>query len=181
MLLGFVGRTCDQTAIVEAAGLQSTIAIQGSRIDQLATAIGKLTDCTLLAKFDSTIQDIALVISEIEIPVGVEWQSTFRRKDGTLYTEGHYSVLRGFDDNRRELIVTDPDPASLFYSGTITFDEFSQRWWEENHLSEPTKDKVLNRGLCFVIVPEARQEPLREMGFQRPTQVLLLEHRQTKP
>lgn len=181
MLLGFVGRTCDQSAIVEAAGLRSTIATHGSRIDQLAAAVESLDDFILLAKFDSTTQQIIRVISEVGIPVGVEWQSTFCRTDGTLYTEGHYSVVRGFDFERQELTIADPDPTSQFYAGSISFDEFARRWWEENQIFEPNYEKVLNRGLCFAIVQTHFQDSLLEMGFQQATQDLMIKTSHSAP
>jgi hypothetical protein len=178
MLFSFYGLAVSQDAIVQAANLFETIQRSGSRIDQLDEAVQKLApDYTLLAKYNSSIEDIALLTGEFELPVGVEWQGTFIDQEGTFFDEGHYSVITSVDQLAAELNIVDPEERSALREGKISVADFERRWWEENDvpmLNDPTKTEIIrNDRLIFVLIIKSCSAPLRDFGLQ-PVSLMLL-------
>ncbi len=157
-----------------------TIYEHGCRIDQLSRAVSILRpDFTLLAKYDSSIEDLQRLCGELGLPVGVEWRGMFTRDDGSVYEDGHYSIVTEVDAAQGMVRIIDPDETSVLPNGEICIAEFSGRWWDENWLGsplDPAAPIVRTYHLTFVVVPRAQEETLVALGYQPPTMDLMRAH-----
>lgn len=185
MLFSFYGISVSQTDISKAAGMADVIRIaQGMRLDELCTAVKALYpegDYVLLAQYHSRIDDIIQIIDGLRLPVGVEWQGRFPRRDGTEYDQGHYSVLTAIDQDRRLLYIADPEDHDLLTpDGVLDLDVFADRWWEVDIVPLPDHSSntgvIEMSGLIFVLVPQDRKEELLELGFGSPTLSMIWAH-----
>lgn len=180
MLLRVQKVRVSQRAIAQETQAGPTIHIHGCRIDQLSRAVSILCpDYTLLAKYDSTIEDLCRLCGEFGLPVGVEWRGMFTREDGSQYEDGHYSVVTEVDAARGMVKIIDPDETSVLPNGEICIAEFEDRWWDENWLGspiDPAAPIVRTYHLTFVVVPRAQEEALSALGYQPPTMDLMRAH-----
>ena len=77
MLLDAIGVKWTQAEITRAAGVEDTIEEDGTRIDQLARAVGQLApQAQFWYKYYSSLSDIQYLLSR-GYGVGVEWQGLF--------------------------------------------------------------------------------------------------------
>jgi ABC-type bacteriocin/lantibiotic exporter with double-glycine peptidase domain len=178
MLFSFYGVCVSQADISKAAGMADVIRhAQGMRLDELNTAIEALYpkgDYVLLAQYQSSLDDIAYIVEELRLPIGVEWQGRFARSDGTQYDQGHYSVITAIDRERGRLYIADPEDHDLLTpDGVLDLDVFEDRWWEVDIVPRPgdnsTAHVIEMERLVFVLVPRERKEQLLNLGFSPPT------------
>ena len=185
ILFSHFGRSVSQDHVVIAADMVESIIGRGCRIDELGVAITRLApDFVLLAKYHSSVDDVARLTADHNLPVGVEWRGTFLEPDGTIWEEGHYSVLTGVDWETETITLVDP-----FYPGTnlaskggvISIADFEARWWDENDVPLPddptTTENIETWGLMFVLAPTAQAEALAQLGLRPISADLLREHR----
>ncbi len=170
MLLGERGIRVGQEDIAASAGLATTIEATGSRVDQLADAVERLVPThRLVARFHSTTDDLRHYLAVFQRPLGIEWQGRFRRDDGSQFDEGHYSVIVGYHGGHQRFNLVDPDPRSLYASGTIASRDLATRWWESNSVDGGTLSQVTNRGLLFLVAATDEFPIVNQNGFERPT------------
>lgn len=179
MMLSFYGINHSQDEIANRAEVIEGEA--GSRIDQLNQAVQSLRpDYTLLSKYNSTIEDIILLLYLYGIPVGVEWQGIFIDDEGKQFEVGHYSVINWVDKTTGSIHIIDPDERSALEDGWILYDDFIQRWWDENDvplIDNPKETEVIcNEGLIFVLVPQNIAVKLMEFGLQPVSLDLMRNH-----
>ncbi|HET9588306.1 MAG TPA: hypothetical protein VFO91_05925, partial [Anaerolineales bacterium] len=109
MLLENIDVNVTQEQITEAAGAAHTIALLGTRVDQLAKAVHELAPgARLWYKEKATPEDLEYVLDVCKFPVGVEWQGLFEDMDDDDEDYGHYSIISHIDKVKDELIVVDP-------------------------------------------------------------------------
>jgi hypothetical protein len=185
MMLSLYGLEVSQEAIAEAAGVQATISENGSRIDELGLAIEALVPGhVLMAKYDSSLDDLETLVEEYGLPTGIEWQGMFVDAEGVPFEEGHYSVVVEVDRVAETITIVDPERRSALVDGRLSFGDFGERWWEENDvpsLGDPDVMEVIcNQGLLFVVVPEQQVSQLSDMGLQ-PVSLSLMRECQAPP
>lgn len=160
MLFDFYGVAVPQEAFVEAVGMTQTIRYApGMRLDELARSVELLFpqgDYVLLAKYNATVQDLALLVNEYQQPVGVEWQGRFLQPGDRLVEQGHYSVILGVDQDRDLLKIADPEEKNILtVTGEISIPVFEARWWEVDRVPLPNNGatpKILwTERLVFVL------------------------------
>jgi hypothetical protein len=172
MLLSVLHLSVSQDQIMEKIGIKEEKRVNGTRIDQLGQAVNELASgYTLLAKYNSTIQDLEAVLSGLNLPVGIEWQGSFKQPDGSVYDEGHYSVVFGADSLASRLFIIDPDDRSVFADGSLSLDELRKRWWDINRIplynnGHKGFQDIANQGLIFLVVPDLRVLQLKQLGYQ---------------
>lgn len=184
ILFSFYGIVVSQTEISRAAGMTDVIKDSpGMRLDELNMAIESLFpggDYVLLAKYQSSLDDVTQVVEGLRLPVGIEWQGRFPRSDGSQYDQGHFSVITGIDHNRKLLFIADPENYNLLTSaGTVSFDLFESRWWEVDVVPRPGNFSVARvlemERLIFVLIPQHRKKVLFRLGFRPATLSLIWE------
>lgn len=155
MLLNHIGITVSQEAITDAAGVADTIADNGTRIDQMVTAIDVLhLDAMLWYKEHATLADIKTLLTVYHLPVGVEWQGLFEEDEDEFdENSGHYSIVTAVDDGKKELIIVDPYKDFAEQDRIITQKTFLKRWWDENEIDSPSGkiQIILDKELLFVV------------------------------
>jgi hypothetical protein len=171
MMLSLYGLAVSQEAIAEAAGVEETIGENGSRIDELALAIEALVPgYVLMAKYDSSVEDLESLVEEYGLPTGIEWQGVFVDDEGAPFEEGHYSVVVKVDRDTGAITIADPERRSALIDGMLSFSDFEERWWEDNDVpsvADPTVMEVIcNKGLLFVVVPEEQTSQMQTVGLQ---------------
>lgn len=185
MLFSFYALTISQTEIARAAGMADTIRISyGMRLDELKAAVEALYpggEFVLLAKYQSSLDDIIQIVEGLRLPIGVEWQGRFTRPDGSQYDQGHYSVITAIDLDRELLFITDPEDHNLLTTHGVTdLDGFEDRWWEVDVVPEPDDFSITRviemERLIFVVVPGDRKDDLMALGFQAATLPLIWEY-----
>lgn len=176
MLASFFAETLTQEEIARAAGVENTVAEEGTRPDQLQMALAHLRpDLSLLGKYESDLADLVEVTDRLGLPVGVEWQGRFIDPQGKLFDVGHFSLVTAVDHGKRTIKIIDPDDASAFASGCVSIEEFLPRWWEDNDVRTGDVDvRVRGRGLAFVVVPKQKVNELVDLGFEVLTTTLFL-------
>lgn len=185
MLFSFYDLDISQDAIAIAAGVSKTVSSSGSRIDQLATAVETLApNYVLLAKYNSIIEDIALLIQEHRLPVSVEWQGMFIDGKGRYFEEGHYSVIVSVNQEDECIIMVDPEERSALSNGEISIQDFEKRWWENNDVpleSNPAQNEIIrNDHLLFVLVRKKDSQQLLDLGLQPASLSLMWVFRSSK-
>jgi hypothetical protein len=144
------------------------------RLDELARAVEALYPdgrCRMLARYNSTTEDLVRLTAEFRQPVGVEWQGRFDYGDGRLIDQGHYSVVVGVDYQRSRLKVVDPDyHNTLTPNGEIPISLFVSRWWEVDKVPLPyngATPKVLwTENLIFVLACGNDQQRFLDYGLK---------------
>ena len=168
MMFSYYGINISQDEIAAAGDIVS--GEDGSRIDQLDRAVKKLTPgYILLAKYNASIEDLAKLTEEYDLPVGIEWQGIFANPDGTYFEIGHYSVVISVDMNLGLLTILDPDERTGLINGRIFMTDFVGQWWEENDVPLPRDSKtevIRNDRLLFVIAPETHLTEFVNLGLQ---------------
>jgi hypothetical protein len=169
MLFDERGVDIPQASIAQSAGLSGSIQKEGSRIDQLADSVERITtQYVLLARFNCTTSDLTRFLHMYQRPFGIEWQGLFRRENGSTFEEGHYSVIHGYDPEADRFNILDPDSRSTFASGHIPVLVLRERWWEQNLIHGTSQIHVLNRGLAFIVASQTEVEKFESNGFFRP-------------
>ena len=167
MLLESQGCHFSPQEIAEAAGVTDTIAKNGSRIDQLAAAVGILApEFIILGMFNSDIDRLEILNRRFELAVGVEWQGRFLSDDGP-FDIGHFSLITEVNKMDGYLNLVDPDGKSFYIDGKIKLEEFQARWWEDNELERGKKSR--SAGLSFVIVKREVQQFLVNLQYEPVT------------
>jgi len=185
MLYSFYGQQITQHQIAEATGKGVDIIHEfGCRIDELSSAIEDLTPYfVLLAKYDGTIEELYHITEELDLPAGVEWRCEFCEPDGTVWADGHYSVVTNVNLNDGIIRMRDPDVydnTSLVNEQT-TIDKFVENWWDENCLENPSgePEQVFTAGMIFVLVERPKQAVFEAMSFEEASLDLLWRHKST--
>jgi hypothetical protein len=171
MLYSYYGASVSQDAIAESIGDVKRITQRGCSVDELAQAVNALTPgFILLGKMCGTLDDLRLLTEQYCIPVGVEWRGRFLEPDGTIWEEGHYSLVTRVNDDANMLEVIDPYGPGvnlLSLNDQIPIDVFTQRWWDTNplQLSDDPNDvtEVRDEQLLFVLVPQAQVGAMRSL------------------
>lgn len=172
MLLESHGLSVSPREIAEAAGVKDSITLLGSRIDQLAAAVKKLaTGFVLLGKFESNLDLLIQLTEKLKVAIGVEWQGSFRRKDGTKFDIGHYSILTGVSLSTASMSIVDPDADSCYSDGSLRIADFLARWWEDNEVATGVKARSFR--LSFVVTSEDDCEVYLALGF-RPVDLAMV-------
>ncbi|MHB0874972.1 MAG: C39 family peptidase [Anaerolineae bacterium] len=171
MLLGCLGTEVTQEQITEAAGACTTIAEQGTRLDQLARAVcGLAPDMRLWHKEHSSVDDLEALVNGHGQPVGVEWQGVFEDSDlehESRPDKGHYSIVRAIDRQAGTLTIV--DPYGDFYRADRVFpiDVFVRRWWDYNEVPGPAGGRPKLKKdvrLAFIVTPREATFP-RALGM----------------
>jgi hypothetical protein len=181
MMLSLHGLDVSQEAIAEAAGVQETISENGSRIDELGLAIKALVPgYVLVAKYDSSLDDLETLVEGLGLPTGIEWQGMFVDDEGVPFEEGHYSVVVQVDRDAESITIVDPERRGALVEGKLSFADFQERWWEDNDIpslaDSDVKEVICNRGLLFVVVPEEQLPQMHAVGLQPVSLALMREH-----
>ncbi len=189
MLYSFYADMCvSQDEVAAATGLSlDTILHSGCSILDLAHAVEALDNgFALLAKYNSTLEDLDHAVNTLKLPVGVEWRCVFREPDGGLWGEGHYSTITGVDLPNNVLHIADPfNGENISHdNGLITPAAFYASWWDENFVmveADPAvAEHIWTEGLMFVVAPRGMASTLEAPGFRRPTPQLLQASRTTE-
>ncbi len=181
MLLSNLGIELTQEAIAEAGGATQLIELNGMRVDQLALSVGKLApQAKFWYKDHSRMRDLIQLVNKYRYPVGVEWQGVFDdadEKDSTGGKNGsetqdndygHYSVVTHADRRKKELIIVDPYKDYISQDRIFSFDEFKERWWDFNEITDPATGKsrlVEDYHMMFIVTPENVEFP-RELEMK---------------
>jgi hypothetical protein len=157
MLLENIGVNVTQEEITDAAGATLTIALQGTRVDQLAKAVHQLAPhARLWHKEKAGFDDLEYVLNEKRFPLGVEWQGLFGDEDNDDEDKGHYSIVANIDRARDELIIVDPYKDFVDQNRIIKISLFERRWWDYNEVKDlETGEKYSRKDeqLFFVVAP----------------------------
>ncbi len=156
----------------------------GCSLQDLSTAVQALgSDHCLLARYDSTVDDLYDLVEAHGVPAGVEWRCVFQEPDGRIWGEGHYSVVVGVDRSARTLQIVDPhDGRNLSHrDGIVGFDAFTERWWDENWLPIPGQpgefEQIWTQGLLFALIPASQEAAYRARGLTPMSVELARRHR----
>lgn len=168
MLLENIGVNASQEEITEAAGATLTIAMHGTRVDQLARAVNQIApEAVLWYKEKATSANLEFVLDSCKFPVGVEWQGLFDDVDEED-DYGHYSIISHMDKLKDELIIVDPYKDFVDQNRIIKMSLFLRRWWDYNEVQDPqTGERVFKKDeeLFFVVAPRTTSFPA-ELGMQ---------------
>ena len=167
MMLGELGYECTQERLSTAAGVSTTIALEGSRLDQLRSGVLQVSqNVDLLLRYRCDLQVLRDVLA-LGLSVGVEWQCTFQDPSRGLFSTGHFAVVVGISDDKVELV--DPDDNSIYCAGSIAQADFLSRWWEDNTFDGG--EIVRSFGAAFVLVHggDSRLRSLVHWGFKPAT------------
>ncbi len=169
MLLENIGINAAQEEITEAAGVTHTIALYGTRVDQLAKAVQQLAPIAKLwFKEKASADDLQYVLDVCKFPVGVEWQGLFDDMDDDDEDYGHYSIVAYIDKAKDEVIIVDPYKDFVEQSRIVKMSTFLNRWWDFNEVKDPeTGEKTFKKDeqLFFVVAPLSVTFPA-ELGMQ---------------
>ncbi len=169
MLLENIGINAAQEEITEAAGATNTIALYGTRVDQLAKAVQQLAPIAKLwFKEKASADDLQYVLDICKFPVGVEWQGLFDDMDEDDEDYGHYSIIAHIDKAKDEVIIVDPYKDFVEQSRIVKMSTFLNRWWDFNEVKDPDSgEKTFKRDeqLFFVVAPLSVTFPA-ELGMQ---------------
>lgn len=161
MLLGCQGVAVSQEQITEAADACSSIAEQGTRIDQLARAVRYLAPgMRLWHKEGATPADLDALVNGHGYPVGVEWQGVFEPsdlEDETRPDKGHYSIVRAIDLAAGELTIVDPYGDFFRQDRVFAIAVFERRWWDYNEAPRPARGESRwkkDDRLAFIVAPD---------------------------
>jgi hypothetical protein len=177
MLLSNLGIEVTQEAIAEAGGAKQLIELNGMRVDQLALAVHKLApQVKFWYKDHSRMRELIHLVNKYRFPVGVEWQGVFdddeedeNGADGTSDSEtqdsdyGHFSIITQADRKKKELIIVDPYKDYIAQDRIFSFDEFKERWWDFNEITDTDTGKthlVEDYHMMFIITLEEAEFPL---------------------
>lgn len=173
MLLDNLGYIFTQEEITSAAGAEKTIKRHGTRVDQLALAVHRLTpQLCFWYKERSTIRDLRTVIKDFHFPVGVEWQGLFEddlddEDDDEDY--GHYSIVSHIDDSKRQIIIVDPYKTFVKQDRIVPIKLFRQRWWDWNEVVDPetgeAEYKIDDR--LFFLISDKNMDFPEQLGMKR--------------
>ncbi len=169
MLLENIGINAAQEEITEAAGATNTIALYGTRVDQLAKAVQQLAPIAKLwFKEKASADDLQYVLDICKFPVGVEWQGLFDDMDEDDEDYGHYSIIAHIDKAKDEVIIVDPYKDFVEQSRIVKMSTFLNRWWDFNEVKDPDSgEKTFKKDeqLFFVVAPLSVTFPA-ELGMQ---------------
>ena len=176
MLLEALGIKWTQEEITRAAGVEATIEEYGTRIDQLARAVGILAPQTQFwYKYYASLEDIQYLLGR-GYGVGVEWQGLFydsEEEESDLMDEeddaGHYSIVSHIDEELEAMVIVDPYRDFANQSRILSLATFVRRWWDENEIIDPFTGKrqvVEDVHLLFFITPMSEEFP-PERNFKR--------------
>lgn len=171
MLFSNLGIYKSQEEITNEAGAKETIEIYGTRIDQLIRAVKKLApEAKFLYKQNASLLDIKTILNKYNLPVGVEWQGNFEdiEEEGDEEEEGdddsgHYSVIVDINEEKKQLIMADPYKRYTLNNRVIDIDDFMERWWDTNEVTDPKTNKkelIEDENLLFIIAPKGFELPL---------------------
>jgi hypothetical protein len=183
MMLSYYGINLSQDEIAASGGIVE--GEDGSRIDQLDQAVKILCpNYVILARYNASIQELAYLTDDLNLPVGIEWQGIFTNQDGSYFEIGHYSVVTSVDLNIGVLTILDPDERSGLVNGRIFINDFFGQWWEKNDIPmigcPGSTEVVLNNRLLFVVVPWSRTAEMMDLGF-RPVSIDLMRAHRSQP
>lgn len=171
MLYSFYGASISQDDVAKTIGDVARITRRGCSVDELAQAVDVLTpEFTLLGKTCAAVDDLRLLTERYNMPVGIEWRGRFLEPDGTIWEEGHYSLVTRVNDEAKLLEVIDPYGPGvnlLSLNDQIPLEIFMERWWDTNpiRLSDDPDDVAVFRDeqLLFVLVPQAQVSAMRSL------------------
>jgi ABC-type bacteriocin/lantibiotic exporter with double-glycine peptidase domain len=159
MLSQFWKLNYTQTEFVKAAHVVN-INKTGLTPKDMALAVKRVTPLQFWVKQKTTINQLAKIINNYKVPVGVEWQGVFG-KAYSGFDDGHYSIVVKVDKRKRQVIIADPYRHFAGKDRVFTFTEFAKRWWDFNEIKTKTRKKrvIRDRQLIFVLTPKNRHFP----------------------
>lgn len=172
MLLSQNGVYIDQKKIVELAKVGSKIKEKGMTLEELATAVKKLTDDFCFCfKRNATLKELVYLVNNRKIPVGVEWQGVFEDEDEDENEDddpGHYSVITAIDEKKKKVFIADPSIRYAGHDREFSILQFLRRWWDINEVTNPATKRtrqVDDYHSFFVIVKKKTEFP-KELGLK---------------
>lgn len=186
MMLSHLNIIVTQNEVAEAGGATDLIELNGMRVDQLAQAVRHLAPLVdFWYKDHSTLDELITLVTKYRYPVGVEWQGLFEDDDEDEDEEadeadegepetgdddyGHYSIITHVDRRNRQLIIADPYKDYISQARIFSFEEFEDRWWDFNELTDPQTGwtrLVKDYHMMFIITPKSVRFPAR-LGLQK--------------
>jgi len=142
MLASFYHVTLYQDQLVKSAGAGHKLYSQGMTIDELARAASKSLPFHLQFwyKHNSTLEELAKIISAHQHPIGVEWQGVFEEDEDE--DNGHYSVVTQIDIPHNLITIADPYPRYAGHDRLFHLNFFEERWWDINEVTDPQTEKI---------------------------------------
>ena len=137
MVLRFFGDERTEKEIAKIAGSTRQDGTPGENLIVAARALGY----DAVMKDEATIEDLVKCVNEDELPVIVNWFST---------DDGHYSVVVGIDEEKREIKLQDPEIRKM---RTLPLDEFENVWFDFD--SDIPENNSFNVRRMIVIKPSA--------------------------
>ncbi|MEO8581006.1 MAG: C39 family peptidase [Patescibacteria group bacterium] len=182
MLLDYYGIAVTQKDVVHAAGADATVEEEGTRIDQLSTALRQLApNYALWYKEDASIEDMVSLIDEHQVPVVVNWQGLFydtlkeEAKLSTAVTHGHYSLITDVNVQNDTITMVDPFYEFVEKDRIFPIDWFKSRWWDVDYKTDAATHQDIayyTSRLLFIVVPAKETFPKKVGMTQVPTNYL---------
>lgn len=158
MMLSQYNVIASQKAIAQRGNAEKNIKDKGMRIDQLALATREIAPhLRMWAKRDATFEDIQVLVNELNLPVGVEWQEIYPgcEEDDD---RGHYSVILAIDMENKVIVVRDPDEMFIDEDRVLSQDTFEKLWFDTNEIGDDAPEEAQawmdDYHVLFVIAPK---------------------------
>lgn len=168
MLLSIYGIEVKQKQIVEAAGAEWKLKTHGMTVAELGAAVKLLVaQMQLWFKTQATIGELARLVHEYGLPVGVEWQGVFEEYEDE--DSGHYGVVTRVDTLHNVIMLADPFKKYAGKDRRFSVVDFERRWWDTNEIIDRTTGKRWHQKddqMMFVVIPKEMTFP-EELGMQR--------------
>jgi hypothetical protein len=176
MLLSNLGVEVTQEQVAVSGEAAERIELHGMRVDQLALAASRLApDLQFWYKVRSSLEELISLIVDYHYPVGVEWQGLFEGSDDEDDDDsetgdddyGHYSIITHVNRDKQQFIIADPYKTYISQARVFTWQEFEQRWWDFNEITDPSTGQeklVEDFHMMFIITPKEEAFP-RELGM----------------
>jgi hypothetical protein len=174
-LFGFLGKKVTQDQVVTASRNKLRISEHGTRPDQIAHAVTKLTpQFEFWYKQKASREDLDILIHKHRWPVAVNWQGLFY---DTLEEEqlknprgdhGHYSVAIDINIAKDEILIADPYSDYSDKPRIFSLAWFESRWWDtDKYKDRITGKKKLKKTTCFIFIvtPKGATFP-KEIGMK---------------
>jgi len=151
-----------QNDFVEAADVKKKIKKHGMTVEEMALSVRKLTpEFRFWYKRNSNLDEMAKIVNEYQIPVGIEWQGLFSNEevdeDSIDDDPGHYSVVTKIDLKKGFIWIADPYKTYAGKDRRFTILGFERRWWDINEVVNPVtrrRKEVDDYHALFIIVPK---------------------------
>ncbi len=183
VLLAHLHKQVTQDQVVTAAKARSRLQAHGTRPDQLALAVKKLTpELQFWFKQNTKVSDLETLIHEHRWPVAVNWQGLFydteeeQEKNNPDDEHGHYSVVIDINSAQDRIVISDPYSDYAHKPRVFSLKWFEKRWWDIDHITNKKtgiRDSIHTKRLIFVIAPKDATFP-KKLKMQLPDKLDVL-------